>query len=94
MTAKTRTAVRFARQYTTGNGNVFMRFETTDDRAVEVNTRAGRDGLTKFTRREAKFEAMRRLGVTVPCPNGCPDDVVPGAWIDPEYCAKRQAASA
>jgi hypothetical protein len=95
MTAKTRTPspVRFVKQYTlNASGNSFMRFETTDGkRTVDVNVRAGRGGIAKFTRGEAKIQAMRELDITVPCPNGCPDNVVPGAWIDPEYCAKRQA---
>jgi hypothetical protein len=87
-----KSSVRFVKQYTMrASGSVFMRFETSDDRRIEINVREGRDGCVKFTRREARFEAMRRLGITVPCPNGCADPVVPGVWIDPAYCAKRQA---
>lgn len=94
MTAKTRTAspVRFVKQYTVGSGRMFMRFETADgERMTEIVVRDDRQGLQLHTRAEAKILAMRKLGITVPCPNGCPDNVVPGAWIDPEYCAKRQA---
>jgi hypothetical protein len=76
--------VRFARQYTTGGGNVFMRFQATDGRTAEVRVREGRGGVFTFTRREARLEAMRRLGIGLPCPNGCGGTVVPGAWIDPD----------
>jgi hypothetical protein len=98
MTAKTRSTspVRFVKEYTVGSGRRFMRFETADgDRMTEIMVREARDvdphGLALHTRAEAKILAMRKLGITVPCPNGCPDNVIPGAWIDPEYCAKRQA---
>lgn len=100
MTAKTRTPypVRFVKQYTIGSGRVLMRFETADgERSAEIVVREAKDvdphGLQLHTRAEAKILAMRKLGITVPCPNGCQDNVVPGAWIDPEYCAKRQASA-
>lgn len=82
-TAPAAVTVRFDRQYTTGSGNVFMRFVATDGRVVSVKVREGRDGLAKYTRREARLAAMRELGITVPCPNGCGGQVVAGAWIDP-----------
>jgi hypothetical protein len=94
VTAKTRTPspVRFVKQYTSVSGRMFMCFETADgERVVDIVVRADRQSSVLYTRAEAKILAMRKLDITVPCPNGCPDNVVPGAWIDPEYCAKRQA---
>jgi hypothetical protein len=95
--AKTRTTppIRFVKQYTVVSGRVFMRFETPDGEcATDIVVREDRKGPWLHTRAEAKILAMRELGITVPCPNGCPDQVVPGAWIDPEYCAKRQDVAA
>lgn len=83
--------VRFVKQYTSVSGNVFMRFEALDGRVAEIRVREGRGGIITHTRAEAKLAVMRRLDITIPCPNGCPDPVVPGVYIDPEYCARRQA---
>ncbi len=78
-----RSPIRFVRQYTTHAGNVFMTFQADDGRIAEINVRAGRQGVWLYTRSEAKIQAMRKLGIGVPCPNGCGKTVVAGAYIDP-----------
>lgn len=92
MTQTAANAVRFVRQYTLGSGRILMRFETANgERSTEIVVRENRQGLMLHTRAEAKIQAMQNLNITVPCPNGCSDNVVPGVFVDPECCMQRQA---
>ncbi len=53
--------VRFVRQYTSWNGNVFQRFAASDGQVAGVQVRHGRKGPVEYTNAEAEEVAAWRL---------------------------------